>query len=121
MDPFSIITGAASLAGTSIKLFNDLRIFISDCKAVDQNVRDLQSGMKQVQDVCLLIEKYVKLLPQTETEDLENEDLFISIETRLAGCAAIVYKVNSKIEKVRRGGSDVVSRAVSPKLLIRLR
>ena len=109
MDPFSITTGAVALAGVALKLFNELRIFIRDYKDVDQNVHDLQSGVKQVQDVCLLIEKYIKLLPQSESENLDNEELFIGIETQLSGCAAIIYKVNSKIEKVRGRGPDVVS------------
>ena len=118
MDPLSITTGAISLAGVALKLFNELRIFIQDYKDVDQNVHDLQSGVKQVQDVCLLIEKHVKLPPQSEAQDPDNEELLIGIETQLSGCAAIIYKVNSKIEKVRGKGSDVVSRTVSLKLLI---
>ena len=108
MEAITLASTCIDLAGVALRLYNA----INKLQEVDNTIQELQAGVKQVEDICRVVEKHIRLFPYAEAGSEDDEELFIGIKVQLSSCNAVIHKVESRIKSVRRGTNDTVGQVV---------
>lgn len=112
MDPITIISVVSTALGASVKLGQisyELFQFIHDTKTIDQSVKDLQTEVSQMSDVCKTVERQFQIIPRP---DLVDQQLLENINKQLRDCTGATNMIKLALRSVLKGKQSSVAQAV---------
>ena len=112
MDPITIFSVISTALGASVKLGQisyELFQFIHDTKTIDQSVKDLQTEVSQMCDICKTVERQLLVIPRPE---LVDQQLLENISKQVRDCTEATNMIKLALRSALKGKQSSVAQAV---------